>query len=397
MRTNIPCRPKRLRLAAALPADREPIFQLRHEVYALELRQYRPNDAGRLTDDLDGHNHYLCAWEGERLVGFISITPPGRGGYSIDTYIARERLPFTVDERLYEVRVLTVTRESRGREVAALLMYAALRWVESRGGTRIAAIGRREVLGLYCKTGLRGTGIMVARGAVTFELLHATTEELRAHLGRFADMLQRLESHTDWQLDIAFRQPAACFHGGTFFRAIGEQFDALERRHKVINADVLDAWFPPSPKVLAALHENLSWLLHTSPPTDSSGLIEVIAGCRSVRPENILPGAGSSDLIFRALRSWLDRSSRVLLLDPTYGEYAHVLERVIGCRVDRLALDRAANYALSVERLAGALTRGYDLALLVNPNSPTGQHTRREQLELVLRDAPARTRVWIDR
>ena len=136
MRTNIPCRPKRLRLAAALPADREPIFQLRHEVYALELRQYRPNDAGRLTDDLDGHNHYLCAWEGERLVGFISITPPGRGGYSIDTYIARERLPFTVDERLYEVRVLTVTREARGREVAALLMYAALRWVESRGGTQ---------------------------------------------------------------------------------------------------------------------------------------------------------------------------------------------------------------------------------------------------------------------
>lgn len=387
---------KRHRLAAARPMDREPIYQLRHQVYALELGQHQPNDSGRLTDSLDAFNHYLCAWDGERLLGFISITPPGRASYSLDKYVARELLPFTVDERLYEVRVLTVTPEARGREVAVLLMYAALRWIESRGGSRIAAIGRYEVLSLYRKAGLRGTGIRRTSGAVTFEVLHATVAELREHLERFEDVIARLENNTDWQLDIAFRRPAGCFHGGSFFRAIGERFETLERRHAIINADVLDAWFPPSPKVLAAVHENLSWLLRTSPPTDSAGLIEVIAGCRGVLPHNVLPGAGSSDLIFRAFRTWLDRSSRVLLLDPTYGEYAHVLERIIRCRVDRLALDSAANYALSPDRLAEAIARGYDLVVLVNPNSPTGQHVRREKLLPVLENAHRLTRIWID-
>ena len=39
---------------------------------------------------------------------------------------------------------------------------------------------------------------------------------------------------------------------------------------------------------------------------------------------------------------------------------------------------------------------GYDLIVLVNPNSPTGCYTRREQLEPVLRRAPVDTRIWVD-
>src|SRR5947207_468872 len=39
---------------------------------------------------------------------------------------------------------------------------------------------------------------------------------------------------------------AGCFHGGAFFDAVGDSFDDLSRRHQIINADVLDAWFPPA-------------------------------------------------------------------------------------------------------------------------------------------------------
>src|SRR5262249_38654334 len=37
----------------------------------------------------------------------------------------------------------------------------------------------------------------------------------------------------------------------------------------------------------------------------------------------------------------------------------------------------------------------YDLFVLANPNSPTGQHIRREVMEVILRGVPANTRVWI--
>ena len=383
-------------LSVADESDRNDIARFRHEVYARELGQHAVNSAARLRDSLDDYNVFLVARSGRDIAGFISLTPPGRGPFSVDKYFARESLPFTFDAQLYEVRLLTVLKPHRGREVATLLMAAALRWVESHGGKSIVAIGRREIIELYLRVGLRAVGRSTRSGAVTYDLLHATLDDLQPHLAALADLLDRLEERTDWQLPFAFRRPAACFHGGAFFQAIGERFDHLKRAHTVINADVLDAWFPPAPGVLDTLHENLPWLLRTSPPTACHGLIESIATARGVAPENILPGAGSSDLIFRALRHWLTPASHVLILDPTYGEYAHVLEHVIGCTVDRLTLERAQNYEVNLAALEAALADGYDLVVLVNPNSPTGRHVPRPFLEAILRRAPQRTRFWID-
>lgn len=191
-------------------------------------------------------------------------------------------------------------------------------------------------------------------------------------------------------------QNVACYHGGAFFSAIGERFDTLERSRHVIAADVLDAWFPPAPKVIEALSEYLPWLLRTSPPTHCEGLIEAIAEARGVAPENILAGGGSSDLIFRAFLQWLNPASRVLILDPTYGEYAHVLEKVIDCEVQRFPLARCNNYDVDLIRFEAALQREFDLVVLVNPNSPTGRYIDRQGLEQVLRGAPSETRIWID-
>jgi histidinol-phosphate/aromatic aminotransferase/cobyric acid decarboxylase-like protein len=187
-----------------------------------------------------------------------------------------------------------------------------------------------------------------------------------------------------------------CFHGGAFFQAIGADFDHLERRHDIINADVLDAWFDPSPKVIEALEEHLPWLIRTSPPTHCDGMIRAIAKARGLPTEAVLPGAGSSDLIFLAFRHWLTHRSRVLIFDPMYSEYAHVLEKVIGCSVDRLRLSRADEYDVNLAQLELYLARAYDLVVLVNPNSPTGRHIPRLLLERVLANVSAATSVWVD-
>jgi len=377
-------------------AEREEIYRLRHEVYARELGQHAQNKMGSLHDPLDEFNIYILASLNGVLAGFVSITPPGFGSYSVDKYLCRENFPELAGEGLYEVRLLTVTNRFRRREAAGLLMYAALRWIESQNGERIMAIGRREVLDLYVHVGLEKLGHQIRSGAVTYELLTATVVRMAERIKSFTSLLNRLERVVDWQLDVPFRKPAACFHGGAFFDAIGPDFEHLERRHRIINADVLDAWFPPSPRVLAALQQDLPWLLRTSPPTGCEGMVRAIARARDLPPENILPGAGSSDLIFLALRYWLTRSSRVLILDPTYGEYAHVLEHVVRCRVDRIGLVRENNYQLDLEQFARVVARGYDLIVLVNPNSPTGQHVPRGRLEEALRKVPAATRVWVD-
>lgn len=385
-----------LTLSLATETDREMIYHIRHEVYARELGQHALNTSGRLIDRLDKENIYLVAKVGGEIAGFVSITPPGPSGYSIDKYFARNALPFPIDDQLYEVRLLTVLKAHRGRELATLLMYAAFRWVEAHGGRRVVAIGRRDILDLYLRTGLQALGLSIQSGAVTYDLLLASIEALREKLRDRPGLLARLEEKADWKLSFPFCKPVPCFHGGDFFAAIGEKFEALERSQTIINADVLDAWFPPSPRVLATLHEHLPWLVRTSPPTGCEGLIETIAHARGISPGNVLPGGGSSDLIFRALPHWLTAASHALILDPTYGEYAHVLEGVIGCTVDRLTLERKDQYAVDLDRLEAALADRYDLVVLVNPNSPTGQHIPRALLEKILSHAPPQTRIWVD-
>lgn len=382
---------QRLECRIATGEDRGAIYSLRHDVYARELRQHPQNEQGRLSDSLDAHNVYVVVTIGEAVAGFVSITPPRNGVYSVDKYLRREEMPFAIDRRTYEIRILTVVREHRGGIVAPLLMYAALRWVEAHGGTRIIAIGRAEVRGMYAAAGLQPYGDEFCSGAVRFVLMSGVVPAIRERIDD--DLLRRLERETSWDLGIPFHKPAECFHGGAFFEAIGDGFEHLDRGRSVINADVLDAWFPPSPEVTRALHEHLPWLLRTSPPAGCEGMIRTIAGTRGVDEDCILLGAGSSNLIYLALREWLTPRSRVLLPDPTYGEYAHVLEKVVRCHVDGVVLSRRDRYRIDLQRL---LRPGYDLIILVNPNSPTGAHLRREELEAFLRDVPSTTLVWVD-
>ncbi len=386
----------RLTVRLATERDRETIYRVRHEVYARELGQHHPNDAGRLTDALDTFNAYIVISEGDTVAGFVSITPPGSPSFSIDKYLRRDQLPFPFDDRLFEVRLLTVPETKRRRLLALALMYASFRWVEAHGGTRIVAIGRREVFSMYERVGLKPIGLTVQSGAVTYDVMQTTMPEVHAALPGIRGMLDRIQAEMAWDIGVAYDTPAACYHGGAFFDAVGDEFGSLEKLDTIINADVLDAWFPPSPRAVAALQENLPQLLRTSPPTGCEGLVRAIARTRGVTPDSILPGAGSSDLIFLALRYWLTPQSRVLILDPTYGEYAHVLEKVIRCRVERLRLHRNEHFRLDPRRLEAQFAHDYDLVVLVNPNSPAGQHVPRADLERVLRAAPSHTRVWVD-
>ena len=380
-----------MRCRLATDDDRDAIYALRHEVYARELRQHPENAQERLSDSLDRDNVYVVVTVDDAIAGFVSITSPRNGLYSVDKYLRREEMPFALDERTWEIRILTVVSEHRGGVVASLLMYAALRWVEAHGGRRIIAIGRREVREIYVKTGLEPYGREFHSGEIGFVLMSGLVPAIRQRIDRA--ILARLERATLWDMAMPFHQPAECFHGGAFFEAVGDGFEHLDRSASVINADVLDAWFPPSPEVTRALHEHLPWLLRTSPPVGCEGMIRTIAGTRGVDSDCILPGAGSSSLIYLALREWLTPRSRVLLPDPTYGEYAHVLEKVIRCRVDRVVLSRHDHYRLDLQRLHRT---GYDLIVLVNPNSPTGGHVRRDEIEAFLREVPATTLVWID-
>lgn len=386
----------RLTISVANAADRQAIYRMRHDVYASELGQYESRPDGSLPDATDINSTYIIANTNGMLVGFVAITPPTSPRYSVEKYLSRNEIPITFSDRLYEIRALTVKQTLRGLFIAGNLMYAAFRWVEAHGGNDILSIGRREVLDMYLRLGLTRAGQSFKCGMVKYDLIRASTSDIANKLDLFQSQLNRMEKLTDWQLGVNFRRPAECYHGGAFFDAIGDQFEDLSRRQNIINADVLDAWFPPAPSAQQVLHEQLAWLMRTSPPTRADGLAQIIAKVRGINPGCILTGGGSSALIFLAFRQWLNSSSRVLILEPTYGEYTHVLENIIQCQVERLVLDRHDGYQLNLETLTLKLSEEFDLFVWVNPNSPTGLHVEKADVEAVLQKSTKCKRVWID-
>src|ERR1051325_5774393 len=341
-------------IRVATDADREVVYRLRHDVYAEELGQHAINAQGRLTDALDSFNTYIVGEVNGEICGFISITPPRGPSYSIDKYFRRDDLPLEFDDGLYELRLLTVVARHRPAPLAGLLMREAFRWVRDHGGRWLVIIGRRELVDLYRRVGLKPLGKSVQSGAVTFDLMAAPLEavdEALQPLSSLSRWLDRLVEGKPRRRTAAPQAAAPCDHGGAFFAALGDEFDRLSTKDRVINADVLDAWFDPAPGVAAALREELPWLLKTSPPTRCDGYLRAIARSRGVPVECLVPGAGSSALIFTAFQRWLTRDSRVLILDPMYGEYAHVLEHVVGCRVDRLRLSATDGVAVDPGQL----------------------------------------------
>lgn len=383
-------------LTVASEKDRQTIYKIRHAIYANELHQHSTNATNELSDDLDVSNHYVVAKIDNEVGGFISITSPASTKFSVDKYFQRSSIPYQFDHFLFEIRLLTVVQKNRNSPIAFSLMYAAFRWVQSHGGRNIVAICRTDLIDMYMKAGLTPTGSKASSGEVTYELSLASIDELQRKVLNNRGVYTALQKRVNWRLPFLFFAPPSCYHGGSFFKEVGENLQTLEKAKQVINADVLDAWFPPSPKVLSALQTHLPWLIQTSPPTYAEGLIEVIAERRGVYAHNILPGAGSSDLIFLSLRTFLTHKSNVLIIDPCYGEYMHVLEHIIRCTVTRFTLSREEGFKVDTISLLEEISKGYDMVVLVNPNSPTGVHIPKDQMIKMLVHIPPSTIFWID-
>jgi len=383
-------------LAIASESDRKEIYKIRYQVYAKELKQHSHNPSEELRDDLDLCNHYVVAKQKGNIIGFVSITSPASPTYSVDKYFTRPSIPYHFNDYLYEVRLLTIVESKRKSLLAVALMFAAFRWVQSHGGKYIVSICRSDIIDMYIKAGLQPLDKKTVSGQVCYDLCVAEIEKLHQTVKQNFQQYETLQNKIDWQLPFSFFTPSACYHGGSFFKAIGEDLQDLQKVKSIINADVLDAWFPPSPNVLKTLQEHLPMLLQTSPPTHAEGLINVIAEMRGIKNSCVLPGAGSSDLIFLAFGTYLNKTSKVLIIDPCYGEYVHVLENIIQCQVNRFTLSRENGFVIDTLSLLNELQNGYDMVVLVNPNSPTGIYIRKEEMEELLRNIPLSTIAWID-
>ncbi len=105
------------------------------------------------------------------------------------------------------------------------------------------------------------------------------------------------------------------------------------------------------------------------PEADAASLTAALAAHLELPPANLLPGSGSTELLYLFPR--ILRLRRALLVTPAFGEYTRSLSQT-GTKVDLFPLAGADAFRLDPERLLQALQPEHDLVLLANPGNPTG-------------------------
>ncbi|MBI2925914.1 MAG: aminotransferase class I/II-fold pyridoxal phosphate-dependent enzyme [Verrucomicrobia bacterium] len=171
--------------------------------------------------------------------------------------------------------------------------------------------------------------------------------------------------------------------------------------------------YPPSPRVLAAVKEAVDGRLRLYPNSTVQPLREKLAKLHGCRPENIIIGNGSDELLALATRAFVEPAQVGVAADmgrrlqrgkaaalsrarphwatiqyfvPSYSVYP-VLTEIHGALHHAVALP--ADFALPLDRFGGGAGQVFaDAALtfVTTPNAPTGRGYSTKDLEALCRE-----------
>ncbi len=150
------------------------------------------------------------------------------------------------------------------------------------------------------------------------------------------------------------------------------------RDENVIKLNTNENPYPPSPRVLAALRKATSRSLRLYPEPLADSLRAVAATVYGVKPENILAGNGSDEILSIIMRSFVGPQDRVAFPVPTYSLYDTLIAIQQG---ERITVDYPPDFSVP-EALA---SQNAALTFLCNPNSPSGTLVPLQDIERLAR------------
>ena len=124
------------------------------------------------------------------------------------------------------------------------------------------------------------------------------------------------------------------------------------------------------------------------PDPEARALRQALSDNLGISPEEILAGNGASELIWLAALTFLNRGATVLILGPTYGEYARAAA-LMGASVTTLSARPEDDFAMHPDRVLRVLRRLCPkMVFLCNPNNPTGTFLEPETIAFWARKFP---------
>ncbi len=167
-----------------------------------------------------------------------------------------------------------------------------------------------------------------------------------------------------------------------FFREVVRGMDGYvpgeqPRDRRTIKLNTNENPYPPSPRVLEALQAAVGEDLRLYPRPMADDLRERAARVYGVRPESVLAGNGSDDLLAMLVRACVGIGDRVAYPTPSYSLYDTLVTLQEGKAV-RVAF---GDEFVLPEELVAIDAR---LIFLCNPNSPSGTQILPEKIRSIL-------------
>jgi histidinol-phosphate aminotransferase len=120
------------------------------------------------------------------------------------------------------------------------------------------------------------------------------------------------------------------------------------------------------------------------PDSEATEFRQMLSVRLGVPPENILAGSGTTELIRLVALTYFRRGDRVLILEPTYGEY-EVACRLAGTRLIKHRARENDDFTPKIEEVVGLIKQHHPQAVFIcNPNNPTGKYFLKNDIEMVL-------------
>lgn len=147
----------------------------------------------------------------------------------------------------------------------------------------------------------------------------------------------------------------------------------------------------PSPKAIEAIRDSLEGV-HIYPDGSSLILKKAIADKLEVRPEQIIVGNGSDEIIKLLGESFLSPGDKIIMGDPSFSEYDYA-GNLMGATVVKVPLK---DQAFDMEAILDALDERVRIIALCNPNNPTGTVIEKRPLVSFMEQIPEDVIVVLD-
>lgn len=118
------------------------------------------------------------------------------------------------------------------------------------------------------------------------------------------------------------------------------------------------------------------------PDSDSKVLREKMSKYYSCKPENIMVGNGSSELINTVINAYCDKNDKVISFVPSFSMYQTYCDL---CGAEYVGIETENDFSQNIDKLIqAAREQSPKIVILCNPNNPTGYVTPREDIVKLL-------------